>query len=156
MRGFFESLIIFWKPDVEFISPLSINTCRNRLEDLGAGAYEKRWYWRPSDVKRISFYLKRRNYSRSIWEPAISGILRETEEGTKVSAKFEPTRLYWNIGILFILLLIILFSQYNSLLVFLDVFVIFVNVAYIFSFRSSWESLENKLVQNLKSWKRDF
>ncbi|HEY9151490.1 MAG TPA: hypothetical protein VIN60_01290 [Anaerolineales bacterium] len=155
MRGFFESLIVFWKPDVEFISPLSINTCQNRLEDLGAKTSAGGWPWTPIDKIPIHFFLKGKDYSFWTQGPAISGTLQETEEGTNISATFWPWRPYWNIASLLILMVWLVFYLKDFFICFPLSIILVANVGYIYYFRSFWPTLEKKLTQNLKSWKRD-
>jgi hypothetical protein len=128
MRPFFEHLIFFWKPDVEFISSLSVDTCQNRLEDLGANTYEGRWFLNRSKGRRIGFSLKGRDYSFFKGGPWLSGELREIKKGTKVTFTFEPSKPYLNIDILLIASLFLVFYQKDFLLAFFAVFVLLMNV----------------------------
>ncbi|MGA7192874.1 MAG: hypothetical protein WBW94_04520 [Anaerolineales bacterium] len=156
MRGFFESLIVFWKPDVEFISSLSINTCQNRLEDLGAKTSAGGWPWTPIDKIPIHFFLKGRDYSFWKQGPAISGTLKEIKEGTKVTGYFGPPKRYSSVYSFFFFLLFFLFYEKDFVSAFFLLLALFLLIGFIYSDWSSWESLESKLIQNLKSWKRDF
>lgn len=146
--------IFFWKPDVEFTTPLSIKTCRSRLKDLGAAIYERHWPWQRSDEERITFFLKSSDYSSLKQGPALSGELRETEDGTKVRASFTPTKPYLSILILLIIILYSVFYIKQMLWIVLAFIVLIINASYIYSSMSSWEYLETELYKNLKSRKR--
>jgi hypothetical protein len=153
MRTILDSIIFFWKSDIEFTASLSVSTCQNRLEDLGATTYETNWFWERSDFRRIGFSLDGRGYSFFKQGPALSGELQETEEGTKISASFYPIRLYPSITVLLALLLYLVFYIKNFLFAFFIVIILVINVGSVYSFWSSWEELEGKLYKHLKSWK---
>lgn len=146
MKNFLATRLSFFKSHFEFTTSLSLTTCENRLEDIGASIYI------PKSSKRASSSFFLQHPRNPI--VALSGELKETANGTLVRAGYYAGKIDFHyIGQVFLFLyslyLKIYFLTFTSLLWAL------INTAYIQSYRSSWEYLESKVNKSLKHWKKE-
>lgn len=146
MKNFLDTKFSFIRFHFEFISPLSLTTCENRLEDLSASIHTTEQSKRSSS----SFFLQHpRNPI-----VAVSGELKETKNGTLIKAEYYAHKVYFNYIGFVILFLYSLYSKMYALTLFAFIWAL-INTAYIQSYRSSWEYLESKINKSLKHWKKE-
>jgi hypothetical protein len=149
MKNFLNTKLSFFKSRFEFTTSLSLTTCENRLEDLGASIHEGKPAGNPPRRTSSGFLLQ---YSRKP-QVMLHGKLEEVEEGTLVSAEYYAHKIYFNyIGFIFLFL----YSIYSKLyyLTFFSLVWALINTAYIQSYRSSWQYLESKVTKSLNHWKK--
>jgi hypothetical protein len=144
--------MLLWQ-DLEFRTSLSLTTCENRLDDMGASIW-------LSDQKKglltrrgTAFFLKARKYS-FFNQVGLSGYLEQTQDGTLVKYNFSPDRLFSNYSLLVVLFVYLLFTK-GYVFSFLLVAVALINADSIFSHWSSWEYLEQKIRRELMHWKKE-
>jgi hypothetical protein len=93
----FHWLARWWQPDIEFITPLSIEECQNRLAK--ALSFERR-FWGPVSknpvigwVRSGHFRMYKPAWFRTEFSPFLSGDLIAVPQGTAVRAAFWGDRI---------------------------------------------------------------
>jgi hypothetical protein len=144
--------MLLWQ-DLEFRTSLSLTTCENRLDDMGASIWLSDQKKGLLARRRTTFFLKARKYT-FFNQVGLSGSLQETQNGTLVKYSFSPDRLFYNYSVLAVMFVYLLFNK-SYVFSFLLVAVALINAASIYSHWSSWESLEQKIRKELTHWKKE-